>query len=439
MSENSGSKYFLATFGCQMNIYDSNMISRSLEDNGFTHTDDAAQADLILVNTCSVREGAEERAIARIASMRQYKKRNKDLKIAVIGCMAQNRGEGLLKDLEHVDFVIGPDNYNDIPSLLKQDNQHPRVITTQDNTESYPGLFAKNSSPASTMITIMRGCNKNCAYCIVPHVRGRERSRPPGEIEKEITAAVASGVREVILLGQTVNAYRTPEEGFAQLLYRLNDISGLKRIRFTSSYPTHFTPRVIKAMAECEKVCRHVHIPVQSGSTEILKQMRRAYSRERYLEIISRLKGEIPHIGLSTDIMTGYPGETQKDFEDTLTLVKQVEFDSAFTFSYSPREGTPAFEQKETLSTEEKKGRLEKLISVQNQITTQKVQDMVGKQEDIMLEGLSHRSKNEWIGKTSCFKKVLVPAQQGMRPGQCLLVKLTERRGITLAGNIIKE
>ncbi len=431
------SKYHLATFGCQMNVYDSNLIAEMLESRGLAQTEELGEADIVIVNTCSIRGGAEDRAYARIAAMRHYKKLNPALRIAVVGCMAQNHGEKIPVELEHVDFVVGPDNYKELEDLLFAKKQKAASILTEQNAfENYTGLMAKLDSAVTTHITIMRGCNKRCTYCIVPTVRGMERSREADDIIAEIKRAVDQGIKEICLLGQTVNSYRTNNVNFAELLLRVNDIQGLQRIRFTSPHPRHFDTETIQAMAQCEKVARHVHIPVQSGSNDMLKKMRRQYTRERFLEIVEELRSSIPGVGLTTDIITGFVGETDEDFAQTLSLVQQVRFDTAFMFSYSPREGTTAFEEMETLTAHEKQLRLEKLIALQFKISEENLDAMIGRQEEVLIETVSSKNAEEWIGKTSCFKKVIVPFATGLSKGSIIPVNIEERRGTVLRGSI---
>lgn len=304
-------RFFLTTFGCQMNVYDSNLIAGMLERRGMSPSDEAAEADVLIVNTCAIRGGAEDRAYARIAAMRHYKKRRPDVRIAVIGCMAQNHGDKIPVDLDHVDYVVGPDNYRELESLLFAERpRSPRVLTEQNAFENYEGVAARLDSAVSCHITVMRGCNKRCTYCIVPTVRGVERSREASAIVEEAERAAAEGIREICLLGQTVNSYRTREDDFASLLRKLDAVRGIERIRFTSPHPRHFDTKTISAMAECPKVCNHVHLPVQSGSNAMLRKMRRQYTRERYLDIVAELRAAIPDLGITTDIITGFVGES---------------------------------------------------------------------------------------------------------------------------------
>jgi tRNA-2-methylthio-N6-dimethylallyladenosine synthase len=439
MTTPAPSRYYMATFGCQMNEYDSNLIGGMFERRGLNATEDPAEADILVVNTCSIRGGAEDRAYARIASMRYFKRLNPNIRIAVIGCMAQNHGEKIPVTLDHVDFVVGPDNYRELEAKLFDTvaSEEALILTEQNAFENYQGLTAKLAGHVSAQITIMRGCNKRCTYCIVPTVRGVERSREAEEIENEVRLAVAAGVFEVNLLGQTVNSYRTETESFAGLLRRLNAIEGLRRIRFISPHPRHFDSATIDAMAECDKVCNQVHLPLQSGSNAMLRKMRRQYTRERYLEIVAELRAKIPRVALSTDIIAGFVGETEQDFEDTLSMLESVRFDSAFLFAYSPREGTPSFDEIETLTAQDKQLRLEKLINAQRRITEETLDATLGRIEELHIEGPSHRDPNEWIGKTTCFRKVIVPAIAGLQAGAFVNARLLERRGITLRGEVV--
>lgn len=432
-------KYLLATYGCQMNEYDSNLVAGMLERRGMTEAASEDEADLFIVNTCSIREHAEEKALGRIAVLKHQKKRP-GVRIAVVGCMAQNHGEAIARDLPHVDYVVGPDGYGELERMVFGGQpEAPVVWTEQDDFENYAGLAARLDGGTCAHVTIMRGCNKRCTYCIVPRVRGVERSRDPGEIVAEVRNAVAHGIPEVCLLGQTVNSYRAAGTGFAGLLRRLQEVEGLRRIRFTSPHPRHFDSETIRAIAECDKVCKHVHVPLQSGSTALLKKMRRQYTRERYLEIVDELRAAMPDIAITTDIITGFVGETEADFEDTLSLMRIVRFDHAFMFSYSPREGTPAFGETETLSPAEKQARLERVIELQMQHTTERLDARIGRVEDVLLEGPSTRDPGEWMGKTDGFKKVVVPAGPGIVAGAMVHARILGRRGLVLRGEVVPD
>ncbi len=449
---NPASKYLLATFGCQMNEYDSNLVGAMLEKRGMAITENPDEADLFVVNTCSIRGGAEDKAYARIATLRHHKRHRPGVRIAVIGCMAQNHGEKIPTALEHVDYVVGPDGYGALEGMIfgggpspgssaEGDLPRPAAVWTEQNDfENYAGMTARLDGSVTAHITIMRGCNKRCTYCIVPSVRGVERSRDAAEVVAEARNAVAHGVREICLLGQTVNSYRRDGVSFADLLRRLQEVEGLRRIRFTSPHPRHFDTETIRAMAECDKVCNHVHMPLQSGSNALLKKMRRQYTRERYLEIVAELRAAMPEVAITTDIIAGFVGETEADFEDTLSLMEAVRFDHAFMFSYSPREGTPAFSEVETLTGAEKQARLERVIELQMRHTEERLDALLGRDEEILVESPSSRpgpDGNEWVGKTQGFKKVIVPAAPGVGKGAFATVRVRERRGLVLRGEIV--
>jgi tRNA-2-methylthio-N6-dimethylallyladenosine synthase len=459
-------KYLLSTFGCQMNEYDSNLVGSMLENRGMTLTENPDEASLFVVNTCSIRGAAEDRAYARIAALRHQKRMRPDIRIAVIGCMAQNHGEKIPTALEHVDYVVGPDGYRELEGLVFGDtspageivaadrgapapsqapapskSEGPKVWTDQNDFENYDGMMARLTDSVACHITIMRGCNKRCSYCIVPKVRGVERSRDAGDILAEVRNAVANGIREVCLLGQTVNSYRsTGPEGttsFAGLLRQLQEVEGLKRIRFTSPHPRHFDTETIRAMAECDKVCNHVHMPLQSGSNSLLKKMRRQYTRERYLEIVEELRATIPNVSITTDIIAGFVGESEQDLEDTLSLMEAVRFDHAFMFAYSPREDTPSFEEVEILTAADKQARLERVIELQMRHSEERLDAMIGRVEEILIEATSSRDEQEWVGKTQCFKKVIVPYVPGVAKGAFVTARITARRGLILRGEVV--
>jgi tRNA-2-methylthio-N6-dimethylallyladenosine synthase len=449
VSIKANGKYLLSTFGCQMNEYDSNLVGSMLENQGMSITEDPAEADVFIVNTCSIRGAAEDRAYARIAALRFHKRQRPNVRIAVIGCMAQNKGEKIPTALEHVDYVVGPDGYRELEGMMFGKNATsvgaggPQVWTDQSDFENYEGMMARLTDSVACHITIMRGCNKRCSYCIVPKVRGVERSRDAASILAEVRRAVGEGIREVCLLGQTVNSYRTDgpdgKVTFADLLRKLQEVEGLRRIRFVSPHPRHFDAETIRAMAECDKVCPHVHMPLQSGSNSLLKKMRRQYTRERYIEIIEELRAAIPNVAITTDIIAGFVGESEQDLEDTLSLMEIVRFDHAYMFAYSPREDTPSFSEVETLSADDKQARLERVIELQMRHTEERLDAMIGREEEILIESPSSRNDQEWMGKTGCFKKVIVPAAPGVAKGAFVRARIQERRGLILRGEVAQS
>ena len=438
-------KYHIATYGCQMNEYDSGLVASALESRGCVATDDPWEADFILVNTCSVRGKAEESAYARISQFKPIKEEKPGLRIAVLGCMAKNHGEKILETLRHVDFVLGPDNYAELPRLLfdtplpakpRQAERTHQVITAFDSLENYLGQSAKQDNTVSGFVTIQRGCNKHCSYCIVPYVRGPEKYRDPADVLREVREVVATGITEITLLGQTVNSYKSGSMDFAGLLRQVTDIEGLRRVRFTSPHPRHYSPALLDVLKSDPKLCPHVHLPVQSGSDSQLRKMRRQYTRDEYMRIVESLRGWTPYYGISTDIICGFVGETEEDFSATLDLVREAQFDSAFMFIYSPREGTTAYNEAETVSEAEKKERLERLIALQNEITLKRNQAMFGRRETLLIEGPSSRDAEEWVGKTGNFKKVILPASPQLKAGAYVDCVIDDIRGWTLRGKL---
>ena len=439
-------QYHIATYGCQMNEYDSLLIAKMMESQGCTATDDPAKADFLIFNTCSVREKAEETAIARISKMKCYKEANPNVRIVVVGCMAKNLGESLMKKRRIIDFVIGPDQYNKIPEILfsrpvipTKGNRKYRVLTDFDSEENYLGQSAKLLSSFSTHVTIQRGCNKHCSYCIVPYVRGPEKYRETADVLREIKEAADKGVSEITLLGQTVNAYKSGNDTFATLLNKVSEISGIQRIRFVSPHPKHYTPDLIEVLLGNAKVATSAHIPLQSGSDAMLKKMRRQHTVDDFLRIVEKLRGANPLYGLSTDIISGFIGETEADFEKTLEMVREIQFDSAFMFIYSPREGTESAKEQEFLSAEQKWERQARLVELQNEITLQRNQLMLGRNEEILVERPSSKNPEEWVGKTNNFKKVVFKPVGEIHPGDYLVCNIDDMRGWTLRGTPIAQ
>ena len=428
-------KYHLATYGCQMNEYDSSLIARMLEREGAVPSQTPEDADVIIVNTCSVREKAEESAVARISQFKPLKEARPGLKIMIVGCMAKNLGASLLKRLRFVDYVVGPDQYRRIPELLFGTEGCSRVLLDFDIHENYEGESAKVLSPFSTHITIQRGCNKRCSYCIVPFVRGPEKYRDCVDILREVEEAAAQGVTEVTLLGQTVNAYKDGNETFATLLELVSKVEGIRRIRFTSPHPRHYTKELLDVLLHNPKVCHHAHIPLQSGSDAMLKKMRRQHDMETYFNVIETLRSADPLYHISTDIICGFVGETEADFEKTLEAVERAQFDTAFMFIYSPRRGTEAYREAETLSEEEKKERHTRLTALQNSITLKRNKMMLGRTETLLVERPSVRNASEMMGRTDNFKKVIFPGGSAS-PGDYVDCEIDSIRGWTLRGSL---
>jgi len=427
-------RYFLETYGCQMNEYDSALVSGILEDLGYRATREPGEADLILVNTCSVREKAEETALDKLVSIAHHKRRNPAVRLGVLGCMAENRRESILERVPEVDLLLGPDHYDQLSSALARPwGTGPVAALGHDPSQTYEGFFPAVPAFAVAHVAIQRGCDMHCSYCIVPTTRGPEHSRVSSDILAEVRRLVDGGVAEINLLGQTVNAWRA-DISFAELLRELGTVAGLRRIRFTSPHPRHFTESVCRAMAETPSVCPHVHAPLQSGSTRVLRAMRRQYSRDQYLSILDRLRSWIPDVAFTTDIIAGYPGETEEEHRETLSLMEAVRFDQAFMFAYSARPGTSAADLSETITEAEKGSRLAEIIELQRRHTFQRLDERAGLVEEVLLEGASRRDPDEWIGKTPHFRKVVLAKPEGVRPGQVLGVRIVSRNGQVLRG-----
>lgn len=404
-------KYLIETFGCQMNFHDSERMAGLLEQAGYEATDDDRDADVVVINTCSVRERAEEKLFTRLGEIKQMAHEEGQRPIvAVAGCVAQQEGEQILKRSTAVDVIIGTQNLKRLPMLVDQAvDRGPggRATVDLDPIEdiSFPLGIARRGDPLKAFVTIIEGCNEFCAFCVVPYTRGSERMRPVADILAEARNAADTGAREIQLLGQIVNHYQAPDDrtcDFPVLLERLNEVPGLERIRFASPHPRHVTPRMVAAMRDLPKVCRHLHLPVQSGSTRILGAMRRRHTREEYLELVARLREAIPDIALSTDMIVGFPGETLEDFEQTLSLTAAVRYHSMFSFKYSQRPNTLALKRMpEDVDEDEKTHRIVALQSLQKDIQMELFAASVGRTVDVLVDARSRRREWELSGRTS--------------------------------------
>lgn len=426
---------YIETYGCQMNLADSELIFGHLGRHGFGRVDDPAGADVILLNTCAIREHAEERIVGRLGDLVRHKARRPDVQLGIAGCMAQHVRDSLLEKLPFVDFVVGPDSYRRLPELLGNPAGDAFVDVRLDRAETYADLEPQREAGVRGWVTIMRGCDKFCTFCIVPFVRGRERSLPADVLLAQVRQLVADGFREVVYLGQTVNAYRAGDVGFAELLRRTNEVDGIERIRFTSPHPADMTDDVVEAMASCTKVCPQLHLPVQSGSDRVLEKMERGYDVSGYLRLVGRLRAAIPNLALSTDIIVGFPGEEEADFEATLALMRRVGFDSAFMFKYSVRRGTKAAKWPETLSEADKARRLQAVIDMQEARSAAINRALVGSTQEVLVEGPARRREGWLVGKTPQFKTVVFP-RDGTRSGELAAVEVTEATAHTLIGRV---
>ncbi|MDU1904146.1 MAG: tRNA (N6-isopentenyl adenosine(37)-C2)-methylthiotransferase MiaB [Dysgonomonas sp.] len=440
-------KLFIETYGCQMNVADSEVVAAVMEMDGYSMTDKLEDADAVFVNTCSVRDNAEQRVIQRLEYLNAIKKKKKPgMLIGVLGCMAERAKEELL-DKHHADIVVGPDAYLDLPNLVGAAEKGEKAINVVlSKTETYKDVIPLKigGNHISGFISIMRGCDKVCTYCIVPYTRGRERSREPQSILNELKDLRDKGFKEVTLLGQNVNSYKFENEDgsitdFTALLEMVALEAPNMRIRFTTSYPTDMTDDTLEMIAKYDNLCKFIHLPVQSGSTKILGVMKRRYDREWYLDRIAAIKRIIPGCGLSTDIMCGYHSETEEDHQDTLSLMREVGFDSAFMFKYSERPGTYAAKKLEdNIPDEIKVRRLQEIINLQNELSAESNKKDIGKTFEVLVEGFSKRSKEQLFGRSS-QNKVIIFDKKNHRIGEVVKVKVTSCTSATLLGEVADD
>ena len=424
---------YIETYGCQMNLADSELMRGHLARAGYAAAAEPDTADVILLNTCAIREHAEERIFGRLGALAQHKLRRPHVQIGVAGCMAQHVRDRLLDRTPHLDFVVGPDAYRRLPALLGGD---PFVDVRLDRDETYADVAPQRAAGVRAWITIMRGCDKFCTFCIVPYVRGRERSVPADAILEQVREVARQGYREVVFLGQTVNAYRDGDADFGALLRAAAAVDGIARVRFTSPHPCDMTDSAIDAMATCPAVCPQLHLPMQSGSTPVLERMQRGYSADEYLRLVERLRAAVPGLALSTDIIVGFPGESEHDFAATLALMRSVRFDSAFMFKYSRRDHTKAGKWDETVSEVEKARRLQEVIAVQEGIAAEINRGLVGQAVEVLVEGPARRREGWLAGKTPHFKTTVFPAATPA-PGDFVRVRVTDSTAHTLIAAIL--
>lgn len=436
-------KYFIETWGCQMNEEDSEKLSGMLKSQGYVRTDIKEEASVIIFNTCCVRENAELKVYGNLGALKNLKKKKPGLIIAVCGCMMQQEGiaDNVIKKYPFVDIIFGTHNAYKFPEYLNRVKQEGKSIIEIVNKEEkiVEGIPVDRESNIKGFVTIMYGCNNFCTYCIVPYVRGRERSREVADIENEIKDMVSKGYKEITLLGQNVNSYgmgQGEDTSFAKLLERLDKIEGLERIRFMTSHPKDLSDEVINTIANSKKICEHIHLPVQSGSSNILKKMNRRYDKTQYLNLVKKIKEAIPNVALSTDIIIGFPGETEEDFQETLDLVKKVEYDSAFTFIYSKRKGTPADEMEEQIPDDIKHDRFNRLVSVVNEISAKKNKEYLGKVVEVLVEGTSKNDSTKLMGRTRTSKLVNFTGDFNCI-GKLVNVEITEALSFSLNGKQI--
>ena len=432
------STVYIETYGCQMNVSDSELMLGKLAASGYDQVESPEAADVILVNTCAIREHAEQRVMGRLGEMKSRMK--KDAVLGVTGCMAQRLGPQILQRARHVSLVIGPDGYRSLPLLVENARSGVRASATDfDLEEHYEDFKPRRFDKVKAWIPVQRGCDYRCTYCIVPTTRGPERSRRLEEVVRETAEVVAAGMSEVVLLGQTVNSYNDGTHDFADLVRSVGAVPGVRRLRFTSPHPNDFSDRVIDAIATTDTACEHVHLPMQSGSTRVLKRMLRRYTRDGYLECVSRLRSAIPGLALTTDIIVGFPGESESDFEETLEVVREVGFDDAYTFKFSPREGTPAtrMPESETVPDEVASERLARLIETVRDGARKRNLGMLGQRKEVLVEKEARRG-GLLQARTRDFKTVIVPGDPSLI-GSYMTVELTGTTGSTFTGAIVRD
>lgn len=428
---------YIETYGCQMNVSDSELMLGKLTASGYRPVDGPDGADVILVNTCAIRDHAEQRVIGRLGELKRHMAPGSIL--GVTGCMAQRLGPVLLERAPHVSLVIGPDGYRALPSLLDGARRGIRATATEfDLEEHYEDFSPRRIDGVKAWIPVQRGCDYRCTYCIVPTTRGPERSRRLADVVREVTSVVAEGMTEVVLLGQTVNSYHDGAHDFADLLRAVGAVPGVKRIRFTSPHPNDFSDRVVAALSEVPAVCEHVHLPMQSGSTRILKRMLRRYSREGYLDCVTRLRSAIPGLALTTDVIVGFPGETEEDFHETLDVVREVGFEDAYTFKFSPRDGTAAtrFPVGETVADDVASERLARLIETVRGASRRRNLGLLGTEHEVLAERVAKRGDGEIQARTRDFKTVVLGAGSAVL-GNYYRVRFTGTTGSTFTGVVV--
>lgn len=429
---------YIETYGCQMNVSDSELILGRLAELGYSQVNAPDGADVILVNTCAIREHAEQRTLGRVGELKRFMKPTTVLGVA--GCMAQRLGERLLERADHVSLVVGPDGYRALPDLIDSARRGDRTTTTTfDLEEHYEDFSARRLDGVKAWIPVQRGCDYRCTYCIVPYTRGPERSRRLADVVREVERVASDGITEVVLLGQTVNSYNDGTHEFGQLLRAVGRVHGIRRVRFTSPHPNDFSDPVIRAMAETPTVCEHVHLPMQSGSSRVLKRMLRRYTREGYLASVDRLRAAIPGLALTTDVIVGFPGETEEDFEDTLSAVRAGGFQDAYTFKFSPREGTPATRMPAEITVPDPVAseRLARLIeTVRSQARSLNLL-LLGTRHEVLVEKEARRG-GLLQARTRAFRTVIIPGGPELI-GRYFNVELTGTTGSTFTGQIVRE
>ncbi|MBU2600366.1 tRNA (N6-isopentenyl adenosine(37)-C2)-methylthiotransferase MiaB [bacterium] len=435
-------KVFIQTFGCQMNIYDSQVILERAMRIGYQEVETETKADLIILNTCSIRAHAEEKVFSKLGWLKKLKQEKKDLIIGICGCMAQHYRKTLFEKYNFLDFIVNSSNIDKLPTIIKQVKEGETNITCLGNFKnSLEKINPYRKDKIFAYLPIIFGCDNFCSYCVVPFLRGKSRSRNLEEIVKEAEDLSQQGCQEITLVGQNVNSYgrdlNNKTISFSALLRKLNSIEGIKRVRFITSHPKDVSDDLLDCLVSLPKICKHIHLPVQSGSDKILDLMKRGYTAEKYLHLVDKLRKKVENISITTDFMVGFPGETKKDFEDTLNLARKVKFDKAFTFKFSPRKNTPAYKMKDQVEEEVLK-RLQMLIAFQNEISKKKNEEYLGRIQEVLVEGESSKYKDRLCGKTNTFKMVLFNGEKSLI-GRLIKVKITNCNMRTLEGKVVDD
>jgi tRNA-2-methylthio-N6-dimethylallyladenosine synthase len=432
-------RVYIETYGCQMNLADSELVGGILDGHGYVATADPADADIVLLNTCAVRENAEQRIYGRMGYIRGFKKRNPDLVVGILGCMAERLRARFMEHENLVDIVVGPDEYRKLPALVDRALAGEKGIAVRlSRVEDYHDIVPLRTDGISAWMSVMRGCDKFCSFCVVPFTRGRERSRSLESIVREVHELASLGFREVTLLGQNVNSYTDGEEDFADLIRSVAMVDPSLRVRFTTSHPQDMSDRLIDAIAATPNVCNSIHLPVQSGSDRVLKLMNRTYTIDHYLRLVQKIRAAIPGVSLSTDFICGFPTETLAEYEETRQLIAEIRYDGAYTFKYSPRENTKAWEMVDDVPEEEKGRRVSELTELQHAIALDLNIQMIGRVERILVEGPSKKSGEEYTGRTDTNKMVVFP-KRDLSPGQYVDVRIERANSATLFGAPVKN
>jgi len=435
MKQNS---VYIETYGCQMNVADTELVQGLLVEKGYSLTQNIDTADVILLNTCSIRDNAEQRIYGRLGNIKAIKDKDPSKVIGILGCMAERLKKDLIEEKKMVDVVVGPDEYRRLPEFIDDAFTGEKGIGVKlSRTETYDDILPYRENGLSAWISVMRGCDKFCSYCVVPFTRGRERSRSLDSIKNEVKLLSQKGFREITLLGQNVNSYSDNGNDFADLLSASAKVDPLMRIRFTTSHPQDLSDKLLYTISENDNICKYIHLPVQSGSNRILELMNRTYTIEHYLNLIEKARKLIPSVSFSTDIISGFPTESEEDHRATLTVMRQVEYDGAYMFKYSPREGTKAYRMNDDVSEEVKTKRLNEIIDLQQSISLTQNQKLIGKQEIILVEGDSRKSSDYLSGRTDSNKVAIFPKQDNIKPGDYVAVKINKVTSATLFGDVI--